>query len=91
MRPNEIERRTCGQAAKAVCIGGVKAVANVPRQARDGKFTAYVRACAAAGHRVKDVLRAEKLEQVADELAAAITWVTAVAVFTGAVEVIQTR
>jgi hypothetical protein len=65
------------------------AIAYVPWQARDGKLPAHVRTGAAAGHRVKDVLGVEEKEQVADELAAAITGVTAVAVFTGAVEMIE--
>ena len=89
MRPNEVECRACGQAAKAVGIGGVKALTDVPRQARNAKFTAYVRACAAASHRVEDVLRAEEKEQIADEFAAAIAGVTTVAVFTGSAEMIE--
>ncbi len=89
VRPDEIECGTCGQAAEAVCVGGVKAVANVTRQARDGKLAAHVRTGAAAGHRVKDVLGVEEKKQVTDEPAAAITGVTAVAIFTGAAEVIE--
>ncbi len=78
MRPNEVECRACGRAAEAVGVGGVEDVANVPRQARDAKFTAYVRACAADGHRVKDVLRTEEQKQIADEPAATVAGVTAV-------------
>jgi len=89
MRPNEIECRACGQAAEAVGIGRVESFPDVPRQARDAKLATYVRACAAPRHRIEDILGAEEKEQIADEFAAAITGVTAVAVFTGSVEVIQ--
>ena len=90
MRPNEIERRACGQVAEGVGIGGIEALADVLRKAWDTKFTAYVGACAAPGHWIKDVLRVKKHEQIADEIAAAISWVTAVAILTGAVEVVET-
>ena len=89
MRPDEIECRAGRQIVEAVCVGRVKALADVPRQAGNAKFSAYVRACAASGHGIEDSLRVEKQEQVTNEPAATISRIFAVAVFTGAVEVIK--
>jgi len=86
MRPNKIK---FWQAAETIGVGGIEALADVQRQAGDFHFAAYVGASAAAGHRVKDVLGAEEKEQVADEPAAAIAGIAAVAVFTGMVEMVK--
>ncbi len=77
MCPNEL-KLSC-QFSKAVCVGSVKPLVDFPRVAWESKFAAYVRACAAASHRVKNILRLKVGEQILDEFASAVAGIFAVA------------
>src|SRR5260221_676345 len=92
MKPNEVERtplEAAGLAEKKIGIANVDALPNVGRYAIDGQFAAHVAACAAAGHRVEDISRLEKPQQVLDEVAAAIAGIATVAEIIGVVEVVK--
>ena len=78
-----------GALPKPCGIAGVVAAVDVPGHAGDAEFLADVGARPAAAARVKNQARLEVEKKVLDEVAAAVAGIGAVAIFAGAVEVIQ--
>lgn len=89
MRPNEVEAVASRKPLVGFRVGGVESAFNIGGKTWDGEFGADILTGAAPGHRVKDVCRAKEQEEVFDKTAAAVAGVTAIAVISGAVEMVK--
>ena len=78
-------------AGKFIRIAGVETLMDVPREAGKAEFLADIAAGARSGHRVQNQGRPEIQQEILDEVSAAVAGPLAVAVVTGAVEVVEAR